>query len=88
MQIHLLPEVASPLASVYKVPGELDAEPNVIRTSTPLPVGSLGVLGLMVELVAVVTRAGLDGTLTAGLGHRMSDCCTGDGVDEGSFTAT
>lgn len=60
MQVHLLTEVASPLTSVHKVPGELDAESDVVRASTPLPVRSLGILGLMIELMAVVTSARLD----------------------------
>lgn len=60
MQVHLLTEVASPLASVDKIPGELDAESDVVRASTPLPISSLGILSLMIELVAVVTSARLD----------------------------
>lgn len=60
MQIHLLPEVASPLAGVDKVPGEFDAEPDVVRAAAPLPVRPLGILRLMIELVAVVASARLD----------------------------
>lgn len=60
MQIHLLAEVASPLAGVDKVPGELDAETNVVRAAAPFPVRSLGILRLMIELMAVVASAGLD----------------------------
>lgn len=69
VQVHLLALVPTAFSGVHKVPGEFDAEADVVRAASPLPVSSLGILRLVVELVAVVASARLDRSLAARLRH-------------------
>ena len=83
MQVHHESQISSFLHNIYEVLRELVSELDVVRASSPLPV-PVGVLGRGI----MATRAGIDGTLTAGLGDRMSHSCTGDGVNECCFSTT
>lgn len=93
MQIHFLAKIATPLASIDELPGELEPESDVVRAAAPLPVPYTGhAARLMVglrgsRLVAIVAGAGLDGTLAAGPGYRVGNRRTGDGIDEASLAA-
>jgi len=85
VKVHLLPEAATPLASVHEHPGELVAEVYVVRTTTPLPVLDARNRVLDVRatsLVRGVARARLDHALRARPGHRVRHARAGDRVDE------
>lgn len=92
MQIHLLPETPAPLPRVHELPAELEAEPDVVRTPSPLPVPNTPGHGVVSRnpgpalVVTVVAIARLNCALTAGPGHRVRHCRTGDGVDESRLT--
>lgn len=69
VEVHHVTDVAALLAGVDKLPGELDAELDVVRAAAPFPVGSRR------SALAVVASAGLDGSFRAGPRHRMGHRC-------------
>lgn len=96
MQVHLLPDVPSPLSRIDEFPGELESESDIVGAAAPLPVpdprrapAGPGPRGLYSPgLVAVVTGAGLNAALGTGASYCVSHSSAGDGVDEGGLTAT
>jgi len=93
VQIHLLAQIATPLAGIDELPGELESESDVVGAAAPLPVPHTGhtarlVVGLWgSRLVAVIAGAGLDAPFTAGPGDRVGHRRTGDCVDEARLSA-
>lgn len=65
VEVHHVTDVAALLSGVDKLPGELDAELDVVRASAPFPVGSRR------SALAVVASARLDGSFRTGPRHRM-----------------
>jgi hypothetical protein len=91
VNVHLLPQIATPFSDIDELAGELEAVADVVGAAAPLPVAqawhSNGDLWRP-RLVTVVTRARLDATLAARPGYRVRHPRTHDGVDESRFSAT
>lgn len=96
MQIHLLPDIPPPFSRIDELPGELEAEADVVRAAAPLPVSDPrgapagpGPRGLDAPgLVTIVARAGLYAALRTGASHCVRHSGAGDGVDEGGLAAS
>lgn len=83
MQVHYEQQVPSSFGRVHEDSREFVAELNVIGTAAPLPVEAVGP-----PIVSIVTRTGLDQTLTAGPGDRVRHRCARYRVQECRFSAT
>ena len=85
VQVHLLAQVPSALASIDELAGELEAVAYVVRTTTPFPVARRGWCS---GLVGIVAGARLDAAFAAGSRDAMSHGRARDGVDEGGLSAS
>lgn len=93
VQVHLLPEISSSFTGIHKLPAELEAEADVVRTSAPvhLPYSCHRVVARHLRatpMVAVVAVAGLYGPLAARPGNGVRHCRTGYCVDKRCLSTT
>jgi len=91
VNVHLLPQIATPFSDIDELAGELEAVADVVGAAAPLPVAQAWHSNRDLwrpRLVTVVTRARLDATLAARPGYRVRHPRTHDGVDERRFSAT